>query len=177
MIHLDEIKNTVNQAYSERKCLRIEGYTSTDGNISDMVVEFLGPDGYNGVLEKSLKLIQDGEISLENPDGVLVGAQAAAALAVSWAKSLSGLQKERQFKDTLNYEELVKQGYTVNESGCVVIKHVSVVQSSNVHSVARKESATPLVRAKKIITDQTPMGKYRGQLNLSPDKISGLSVV
>lgn len=174
---IDQIKQIVSQAYSEHKQLRIEGYTSTDGNISDMVVEFLGPNGYHDVLERSLELLQKGDVDLDNPDGVAVGAQAAAALATSWAKSLSGLHKERQFKEDLNYEDLVKQGYTTNEAGQVVIKNVSVVQCTNVSAAERKESATPLVRAKKFITNRTPMGKYRGQLNLSPDKVSNLQLV
>jgi hypothetical protein len=174
-VTIEQIKEVVSNAHKNKGQLWLTGYVSSDGMVSNMVVEFLGPDGYNIVLTQSLDLIQKGAVELDTREGIAVGAQAAAALAASWSKSLNGLHTERQFKDPLNYDEIDKQGYTVNSAGQVVLKNMLCILSAVTRTVDRNEGNTPLVRAKKEILARTPMGKFRGQLNLSPEKLESIA--
>lgn len=173
---LEAIERVVKEAHKKGAHLVLEGYVSTDGSVCTMTVEFLGPDGYKKTLERSLDMIAKGEVDLAVSDGVAVGAQAAAALSASWSKSLHGLHQPRQFKEDLNYDDLSKQGYTRNSKDQIILKNMRVVSRQSEEQVDRSPGNTPLVRAKKEILSKTPMNAFRGQLNLSPDKIRDIYI-
>jgi len=174
----DEMADIVAKAYEGNRFLHLTNYVSNNGDVNTMFIQMLGPDGYHHCLAKSLEMISQGEVALDVTDGVEVGAQAAAALATSWAKSIAGLHKPKKYKDSLNMQEVEEIGYTVNQNEQVVIKNVIVwIRFNEVRVEGRKMSSDSLVRAKQEITLRTPMGGYRGQLNLSPDKVERVRVV
>jgi len=167
---LEEMEEQVSLAWVTTKRLLIARYHSSRGSNTDYLVDMLGPDGYKESLEQSLEMLQKGEVDLEVEDGISVGAQAAASLSASWAKSLKGLHKPREYKHELNFEEIADKGYTLNDSDQIIIRNVRVCDAKAIESVPTKPSDKELVRAKQEIQKRTPMGSYMGQLNLSPEK-------
>ena len=174
---LEHIEQVVRETHAAGANLALEGYVSSDGSVATMILEFLGPNGYKDTLAASLDMIAKGQVDLSSNEGLEVGAQAAAALSASWSKSLNGLHKTREFKEDLNFEEIDKQGYTLNSKEQVVLKNMAVVWRQGEQEVERSPSKTPLVRAKKEILSRTPMYAFRGQLNLAPDKLRDIYAV
>jgi hypothetical protein len=174
---LEEIEEVLAQAKATGANVYIRSYISNDGAQSSMIVKLLGPYGYKEILTDSLELLAKGLVDLKVEDGVEVGAQAAAALSASWSKSLANLHKKRDYKEDLNLEELETKGYTRNSREQIVIKNAYVENMMREKLASRPEGRTPLVRAKREIIKQTPMAKFRGQLNLSPEKIRGIYVI
>jgi hypothetical protein len=171
------IKATVEHAYKNSFPLVLEGYVSADGSVSNMVVTFLGADGYKNALAHSLEMIASGRLDIKTAEGAEVGAQAAAALAASWSKSLHDLHAKRDYKETLDLESLGKQGFSINTKGQIVLKNMLVVMRDNEVQIDRNPGNTPLVRAKKEILARTPMSSFRGQLNLAPDRLRNIGMI
>lgn len=172
---LADIETVVSEAWTTTKLLFIEDYCNSSGDKSTMVVQLLGPNGYKEVLTKSLEAISKGKVDLNVSDGVGVGAQAAAALAASWSKSLNGLHAKRKMQHQLPKQDLEQYGCARNHKDEVVITNVAVLVKFT-SNTSGNISNTPLVRAKRELSSRLPMGMYRGQLNLSPTKISNISV-
>lgn len=169
---LDEMKEIIATSYEGNKFLHLKSYRSNNGAVDTMIVQMLGPTGYKDCIVRSLEMFENGEVDLNVEDGLEKGAEAATTLCASWAKSVGGLHKPRNYKDKeLNLQEVDELGFSLNDRGQAVIRNVVIWVRISEVTVPSKKSKNPLVRAKKEITFRTPMGGYRGQLNLHPDKV------
>jgi len=167
----DEMRDVITKAYEGNKFLHLKSYVSNNGSVDTMTIQMLGPNGYKDCLAKSLEMLSEGTVDLNVEDGLEMGAKAAASLSTSWAKSIAGLHKKKNYKEELSFQEIDEIGYTINNAKQCVIRNVVVWIRFNEVIIPKNKSNDPLVRAKNEITYRTPMGGYRGQLNLHPDKV------
>lgn len=94
----------------------------------------------------------------------------------SWLKSILGMHKEKNSSETL-----VSAGRFVTnpeKPDLVIIRHLREINKSiRVESPEPGPVSKPKTIAKKILTRMLPIGSYVGQLNLSPDKVTNVTVL
>lgn len=176
----EKIERAVADALSRGMDLKITGYVSSNGNTSDMTVRLHGPGYYKECVAAALKMAEDPDVRfgrlLDSPE---VLEEALAALRESWRKTLAGEHAARNFKEELDTESLAKSGFAADAHGNVVIRNLEMRKQAYLGGppAPKTQSKNPVVQAKGLITGQTPLGKYVGQLNLHPDRLEGIEAV
>ena len=172
-----QIKEIVAKAAAGSKKLDIKGYMSSEGTVSDMVVELLPEGGYQGLIKQTLMEIATGSIKTAAP--VDFEDKEAWKLGVdeqitSWNKSVAGEHAERATGVPL---EAGKGFFTrADKPEVVILKSLRGISSKvSAASPNPPTKSAPKTIAKKMFAKRCPIDAFIGQLNLSPDKIESIS--
>jgi len=155
--------------------IRITGYCSSDGSVGDYVIRMLGSEGYRTLVQASLKSLMAQEVAkpdLVDGDTWLL---AKNEQVESWGKTLSG-EHSREFNT--QYQD-VDGLYARSEAEpeTVMLRNLELVDKKQTVKGEREVNSKAKTLAKKYIVDNTPMGKYLGQMKLSPGKFEAVSNV
>lgn len=185
---IQTILNEVNNAAAGSKTLLVEKYVTSDGAVKDYMVRLLPEDGYKALVKESLDIL-DGD-----PSKFMKDLKPADADMGEWAQAVS--EQIDSFNKTLNpsadaparnyKKELVKMGASYVDkqefdNGAVntaVLKNLVILSSVNhTPDKASKGPKGNIPKYKEMIRNELPIGKYLGQLNLSPEKVTSVRAV
>jgi hypothetical protein len=172
---MDTTEAIIKQASARSKTLRITGYHSTDGKISDFVVLMIGPEGYRQKVAASLDFIR------KNPGKTSVEVDAINELDTSWSKTLAGAHSSRSFSD-----DLIPVGdffKSAADPTKIILRHLHKIEEHVIYDPpppppnSRTRGSSEKTLAKRKIESQTPLATYIGQLNLVPGKFKGIEAL
>lgn len=156
---------------------RIEGYRDTDGNVKNITVRTLGPNGYREMQTQALRILEGvQEPSLPGFEPA-VARQALAALTESARKSLGAAPVER------------KEVYTDDTAGgfarkpgtddAVYMLRLEVVDSAAVGGTPPTDPRRDLTRATRALAEELklPTRRYLHAVKLTAGKFARVSMV
>lgn len=171
------LEQIIKQANDTSKTLRIKGYRSSDGKISDFTIRLIGSDGYKELVRQSLEFIRTKYHAKTSAQ-----VDAAAELDNSWSTTLKGGHGERNFANAL-VENPMGFFKSANDPNAIVLRNMECL-SENVTfepppapPSSRSRGSSEKTIAKRAIESQTPLSRYIGQLNLAPGKYDTVEVV
>jgi len=155
--------------------VRITGYRNSDGAVSDYTVKLIGSEGYRALVQASLKMLMNDEIEkpkLVDGDTWLLAKQEKTD---SWGKTLNSEhvpnQRQEQFKDV---DGLYSQSEYEPET--VMLRNLELVAKVEQELGSGKTpNSQAKTLAKKYIDENTPMGRYLGQMKLAPGKFDSVT--
>lgn len=166
-ITIKEIQKAVNQTMRPgTPIISIKGYTSNSGSVTDLDVRLIGKAGYHDLIKRSLKDLPDAWNPGDYDDETW--AKAKADLFISWNNTLNGTHAPRNYKPREDQ---------IPDPDVYEIRHLEYVHRFEHKSSEKETKSRPLTLAKRDITLQLPLGKYIGQLNLSPSKITSINAI
>lgn len=170
---IQEIVNTLREAVRSDRPVRITGYRSESGEVSDFVVRIVGKAGYHRLLSESIKELQKRLPSLS---GVYLNA--ALELLGSWGKSVAGQHSERNY-NTKESQQILQEGvYLTQDQSGASVTHMEQIERTVLHEVkAGAVNSSEKTLAKQILTKESPAGRYIGRLNLYPGKFEKIELV
>jgi len=171
----DNIKKVVEEAFSQKKAIRIEGYESTSGSVCNYTVSQLPAGGYKKLVEESLTQLQELKVTNDGSFEDAVFNEALSEKITSFEKTLSGEHAQRNFNETLDTHKY----YATSESnpGAVVILNLKVIETQNLKPKTKVVNSKPKTLAKNAIEKQLPVSSYIGRMNLHPDRLKSITIV
>jgi hypothetical protein len=159
-MNINEIDNVLRDAITGKKALSIQGYTDSDGNVSNLVVSFLPAKGYQALqflsaktLEKELK-----EKPSENKE-------AKEAVLVELVKKLNGPAPDGDGPSA----------FAVADPESRYVNSLFVWSQTFTKEVESTRKSAALVIAKNELKKRLPIGRQIFRLKLAPGKFSSLA--
>lgn len=172
---MEDWKTEVTKAYKTSRLLRITGYQSSDGGISDLTIRLpVEKDAYYTAVRESLEQLKKGDIKYPSHYAE-VWADAVREQTESWRRTLNGEQAQRASKIEYNQHPdgyLTKAG-AVNQ---VVLPHAFILKRT-LRRLHKAALSAPKTLAKQYIREYTKVGQYRGSLILEPGKFESVECI
>ena len=173
---IDDIKQVIEEAFSNDLAICIKGYVSSNGNVYDYTVKPLSDGGYEELVLLSWQQLKDRKVTNDGSFEDEVFDKACAEKMESFEKTLNNKQPAREYKDEIE----IKKYYATSpdKPGVVILMGLEHVEPPvAVEFNAKPTKSAPKTLAKKAIEKQLPLASYAGRLNISPDNIGSISIV
>ena len=174
---VDDLKTLLGGALRPGVKLAVENYTDSNGVVSNLEVEVLPENGYEGLVKESLQLLEDGKVLKPETSSEEDWAAAVAEQKAAWEKSLAGENKKSGWGD----------GYVKHASGYYTTeKDENVVYVKGLKRLSRSEISRPeeekavkssqKTLCKKHLQKTSPVGSYVAAIKLAEGKFASVRV-
>lgn len=174
-MNLQHIEQTLNDIKPGSRVL-LTGYRSaSEGTTADYLLEQLGPDGYNGLVQASLDLLNSPDLCPKKPEEFSgeIWTQAITEKRAAFEKRLRGEVVQRNSNIVKTASGHLKDPA---KPDVVYMQHMRCLKRE-VRQGEEKQPRGDLARAKKALEEKLPIGGYRGLFALSPDRIDNVEMV
>jgi len=161
-----ELRTAIKEIEKNNGFIAITGYRSKSGQVANVTVQPLGPDGYHRLVRESVMQVRSGNVV--KPDGIeqSVWEQAIESQLASWEKTLNGGHGR---KDNYMKEDGKKEFYThaKADQDVVYVRNVRIISKKvTTEGTYKKVNSRPLTIAKSKLVKQTPVSKYQATYKL-----------
>lgn len=171
----DEIIAAVQAATAGNLPLHLQGYVSSEGEVSDLEVVLIGHKGYVDLLRQSLDELPEIERTPDvSPED---WATAVRQLTESWTKSTTTSAGGSRRGVPLEWDS---RGFYTKPGDAVTVillhaqrLHQHFTKQAEVRGIAHRDKVT---LAKALLRGRCSINRYIGQINLRPDKVRAMSV-
>lgn len=187
-ITTDLIRDTLTRYGQQGGALRIDGYRSQDGQVSNMLVQQMEADGYDYLVRASLEELRtlskdapDLRRMCQIPEDVDASGfwQCVSEQLSSWEKRASTPEGEGSNRRLDAGLLLQPAGYylSMKDPDTTILLHLDLLSQEIESGQVSGETAWNKTRIKNAIKAVLPLHRYVGRLNLSPGNIRGLQIV
>jgi hypothetical protein len=175
---IPELREVLVEASNTTRKIRVEGYKNSKGEVSDLEVKMLPPDGYRSLVAASIDKMQTEGFSKPEDDSID---------AETWGKAL--MEQEESWRKTMDEEHSQRsmgEKYAHDASGLInkvddpdyiLIQHLEKISRDVTEESEKKTKSRPLTIAKNAIKRQAPIGNYIGSLSFEPGKFESVSII
>ena len=162
--------------------LKLIGYVSkSEGTTGDYVLTYLGPNGYDLLVETSLKVLEGNSLTQATPLGISdeTWRQAIEETKESFRKRLASSPGESSGPSRRDPVVMGPGGifHDPSKPGTVYIKYVLVVSEHLRGEVVKKEPKGEVPKAKAKLKELLPIGGYRQLFALTEESFEDLQIV
>jgi hypothetical protein len=174
-VDLNTLEAQIDAIRTNNGFVSIRGYKSESGRVANILVQPLGPNGYERLVKESLEQVKSGNVT--KPDNVDqdVWEKAIESQLTSWEKTLAGGHGR---KNNFEKKEDKKEFYQhVDNGNTMYIKNIRIIRKNVItEGEYKKVNSRPLTIAKKLLVKQTPVNKYQGCFKLDTGKFDSIHI-
>lgn len=157
----------------------VRDYTDSDGNVSDLLVEVIGRDGYLNLVRDSKTKLADLTVDLleVQADELATMREAYEKVSASLDKKLGEVEEESAARrnSTETYSPISPDLVIVNgDPEKLAVMRLRLLEQTCKEECGKKANSKGVTLWRKKIESQLPISEYRHRLNLYPGKFSEL---
>ena len=191
----DSILSAIKQATNHHGgFIAIENYVDGNGRITNRLLTTFGSDTYHRLVKESIDAVLDNSVELPSTiDGMDIDAatwnQAVVEQLQSWRKTLTGGHGRKDTKSAVKNDDGETQRGFYERDGIACLANIRIVKTSETDeqkayndlgkddgSVKVKPGPkSALAKAKAHLRDKTPVGDFKGEFKLAPDRFSRIA--